>query len=94
MIDSKKIIPPQLNSKTDLNKGALGKTRKSNESLIEINQHLAFYCMKKSKNPSQNLDDSKCQSYVNSVMKNCQSLYPNLGKKLITCIKSKLKKRA
>lgn len=63
------------NPKTEILKPVLKNTQstsKADERLIEINQNLAFYCMKHRKNPAYGGDEAKCMKHVNVVMSNCQ----------------------
>ena len=69
----------QFNSKTD-------------ERLIEINQNLAFYCMKHRKKLAYGGDENKCMKYVNTIMDNCQKKHLIVNSKLLNCIQKKLKK--
>ena len=66
-------------------------TNKTDERLIEINQNLAFYCMKHRKRPAYGGDESKCMNFVNSVMEKCQKQHRIVNSKLLNCIQKKLK---
>ena len=66
---------------------------KTDERLIEINQNLAFYCMKHRKNRAYGGDESKCMRYVNTIMENCQKKHRIVNSKLLNCIQKKLKNR-
>lgn len=66
---------------------------KADERLIEINQNLAFYCMKHRKDPVYGGDEAKCMKFVNKVMSNCQKQHRIVNSKLLNCIQTKLKKR-
>lgn len=68
-------------------------TSKADERLIEINQNLAFYCMKHRKDPTYGGDEAKCMKFVNAVMSNCQKQHRIVNSKLLNCIQTKLKKR-
>lgn len=68
-------------------------TSKADERLIEINQNLAFYCMKHRNNPAYGGDEAKCMKYVNKVMSNCQKQHRIVNSKLLNCIQTKLKGR-
>ena len=65
----------------------------TDERLIEINQNLAFYCMKHRKNPAYGGDEAKCLKFVEKVQKNCQASHPVVNSKLLNCIRAGLKKR-
>ena len=83
------------NPKTEVIKPNLKTTHssaKTDERLIEINQNLAFYCMKHRNNPAYGGDEAKCMEFVNTVMKNCQKQHRIVNSKLLNCIQKKLKK--
>ena len=65
---------------------------KTDERLIEINQNLAFYCMKHRKDPRYGGDEARCMTFVNKTMSDCQKLHTNVNSKLLNCIQTKLKK--
>lgn len=67
-------------------------TSKADERLIEINQNLAFYCMKHRKSSAYGGDEAKCMKHVNTVMINCQKQHLIVNSKLLNCIQKKLKK--
>lgn len=64
---------------------------KADERLIEINQNLAFFCMKHRKNPTFKGDEAKCMSFVNKTMDACQKKHKIVNSKLLNCIQTKLK---
>lgn len=66
---------------------------KTDERLIEINQNLAFYCMKHRKDPSFGGSEAKCMKFVNKTMNNCQKIHRIVNSKLLSCIQKKLKGR-
>ena len=73
---------------------ALGNTQstsKADERLIEINQNLAFYCMKNRKNPAYGGDEARCMKHVDRVMNTCKQQHRIVNSKLLTCIQKKLK---
>lgn len=65
---------------------------KADERLIEINQNLAFYCMKHRNSRAYRGDEDQCMKYVNTVMSNCQKQHRIVNSKLLNCIQKKLKK--
>lgn len=69
------------------------KNAKVDERLIEINQNLAFYCMKHRKDSAFKDDESKCMTFVNQSMEECQKIHHSINSKLLNCIQAKLKKR-
>lgn len=64
---------------------------KTDERLIEINQNLAFYCMKNRNKPAYGGIEAKCLEYVNAVMEKCQKKHRTVNSKLLNCIQKKLK---
>lgn len=68
-------------------------TSKSDERLIEINQNLAFYCMKHRKDRAYGGDEAKCMKHVEIVMNNCQKLHQIVNSKLLNCIQKKFKNK-
>lgn len=65
-------------------------SNKMPEKLIELNQNLAFYCMKHRKNPTFNNDEKKCMDYVGKILDNCQEISAQVHSKLLACVKKKL----
>ena len=83
------------NPKTEVLKPVLKNTQstsKADERLIEINQNLAFYCMKHRKSPAYGGNEAKCMKHVNAVMGHCQKQHRIVNSKLLNCIQKKLKK--
>lgn len=64
---------------------------KVDERLIEINQNLAFYCMKNRKNPAYGGNEAKCMKHVDKVMNDCKKQYSTVNSKLLNCIQKKFK---
>ena len=64
---------------------------KADERLIEINQNLAFYCMKHRKDPRFNDDEAKCMNFVNKAMTECQKSHRIVNSQLLNCIQARLK---
>ncbi len=69
------------------------KSAPQDERLIEINQNLAFYCMKHRKDPRFGDSEERCMAFVNKSMKDCQKVHKTPNKKLLACIQTKLKRR-
>ncbi|MBC7711713.1 MAG: hypothetical protein H7177_00140 [Rhizobacter sp.] len=69
------------------------KNAKVDERLIEINQNLAFYCMKHRKDPAFGGDEARCMKFVNHTMNACQKVHRIVNSKLLSCIQTKLKSR-
>ena len=61
------------------------------ERLQEINQNLAFFCMKKRKDVVFS-NEEKCQYFTKQVLNNCEKKYPLLNSAMLSCIKKRLKK--
>lgn len=66
-------------------------TTKADERLIEINQNLAFYCMKHRKDSRYGGDEEKCMKFVNKSMSDCQKVHRIVNTKLLNCIQTKLR---
>ena len=72
------------------------KTKKQavvDERLIEINQNLAFYCMKHRKDARFGDSEERCMSFVNQALSDCQKTHKTPNAKLLNCIQTKLKRR-
>ena len=68
-------------------------TSRTDERLIEINQNLAFYCMKNRNDPRFGGDEKKCMTFVNRTMTGCQKVHRIVNSKLLNCIQTKLRKK-
>ena len=89
VVHKKKIAPPKATaSAPSIKQKAV--TPKMSEKLIELNQNLAFYCMKHRKNPTFNNDEKKCMDYVGKILDNCQETSAQVHSKLLACVKKKL----
>lgn len=66
---------------------------KVDERLVEINQNLAFYCMKHRKDSVYGGDEAKCMSFVNKTMKSCQEQHQGVNAQLLKCIQTRLKNK-
>lgn len=62
---------------------------KKDEKMIELNQNLAFYCMKHRKDNRFKNDEKKCIDYVTGILNQCQS-NNSAHSKLLSCVKKKL----
>lgn len=69
-----------------------GRSGKKSEKLIELNQNLAFYCMKHRNNPVFKNDEKKCMDHVNRVLADCQKRTPDVHAMLLSCVKKRLGK--
>ncbi len=65
---------------------------KSQERLQEINQNLAFYCMKH-RNDSAFSSEEKCLKFTQTVLNYCEKRHKIVNTVMVNCIKDKLKKR-
>jgi hypothetical protein len=68
-------------------------TGPNQERLAEINQNLAFYCMKHRKSKAFGGDEKKCMNFVNETLNNCQKSNKKADAKLLLCLNKKLKRR-
>ena len=65
---------------------------KNQERLQEINQNLAFYCMKHRKDANfQN--EEQCLAFTKKVLLNCENKHKLINTVMVNCIKDQLKKR-
>ncbi|MBY0415034.1 MAG: hypothetical protein K2Q18_12765 [Bdellovibrionales bacterium] len=78
--------PKQSNTKT------LKNSERVDERLVEINQHLAFYCMRHRSDLTFKGSEEKCMAHVENVQKSCQKKHRLVNAQLLSCIKSGLKK--
>lgn len=62
----------------------------NDDSIAELNQNLAFYCMKGSRK-SHFKNESECQNFVKSSLDLCEKNHRIVNRSLINCVKSKLK---
>lgn len=72
------------------------KTKKAapvDERFIEINQNLAFYCMKHRKDARFGDSEERCMTFVNQQLQDCQKVHKTPNAKLLNCIQAKLKRR-
>lgn len=65
----------------------------SDERLIEINQNLAFYCMKHRKDSRYGGNETVCMKFVNKTMNECQKSHRIVNSKLLKCIQTNLRKK-
>lgn len=61
----------------------------TDEHLIELNQNLAIYCMKKSR-ARKYKSEKQCQKFVKEVLLSCESVNKNKSRALVACVKKKL----
>ncbi len=64
---------------------------RNQEKLQEINQNLAFFCMKKRKDVVFS-NEEKCQAFTKKVLNDCERKHPTLNSSMLICIKEHLKK--
>ena len=67
-------------------------TTKNQERLQEINQNLAFFCMKHRKE-SAFQDEDKCLAFTKRVLLACEKKHKIINTVMVNCIKERLKKR-
>lgn len=79
-IPSPKIIPSQHLS------------AKNEERLQEINQQLAFFCMKHRKDPAFS-NEEKCLQFTKKALEACEKKHQIINSVMLNCVKERLKKR-
>lgn len=65
---------------------------KGQERLQEINQNLAFYCMKH-RNDRVFTNEGHCQQFTKNVLQDCEKKHKLINTVMVNCIKDRLKKR-
>lgn len=65
---------------------------KNQERLQEINQNLAFYCMKHRNDPAYK-NEEKCLKFTEKVLNSCQKEHRIVNAVMLSCIKGRLKNR-
>lgn len=73
--ESKKSTPPK---------------KRQSDKIIELNQNLAFYCMKHRKDPVFNNDEKKCMDHVERILNDCERRSSNNDSKTLSCVKNRL----
>lgn len=63
---------------------------KTSDKIIELNQNLAFYCMKHSKDPIFKNDEKRCMDHVERILESCQKRSSNNDSKTLSCVKNRL----
>jgi hypothetical protein len=63
------------------------------DRLVEINQNLAFYCMKHRKSRTFAGDEKKCMSYVSATLEKCQKSHKKIDSRLLGCLNKTLKRK-
>lgn len=66
---------------------------KMSDKLVELNQNLAFYCMKHRKDAVFKNDEKKCMDYVGRMLNQCQNQFPKSHSRLLACVKKKLNQK-
>ncbi len=64
-------------------------SEKESEKMVELNQNLAFYCMKHRKENRFKNNEKKCMDYVAGILNQCQN-NNSAHAKLLTCVKKRL----
>lgn len=67
-------------------------TIRNQERLQEINQNLAFFCMKH-RNERAFSDEEQCLKFTKRVLKDCEKNHKLINTVMVNCIKDRLKKR-
>lgn len=85
---------PSSSSQSQIHEAAPTKklSSKSQERLQEIQQNLAFFCMKHRNDP-QFGDEEKCLKFTNKVLKSCEKNHRLVNTVMVKCVKDRLKKR-
>jgi len=65
-------------------------TGRAQERLQEINQNLAFYCMKHRNSFSS---EGKCLQFTKHILRSCEKKHKLINTVMVNCIKDQLKKR-
>lgn len=65
---------------------------KNEERLQEINQQLAFFCMKHRKDPAF-LNEEKCLQFTKKALEACEKKHQIINSVMLNCVKQQLKKR-
>ena len=65
---------------------------KNQERLQEINQNLAFYCMKHRKDAAFSSEEN-CLNFTKRVLNDCEKKHKLINTVMVNCIKERLKKR-
>lgn len=65
---------------------------KNEERLQEINQNLAFFCMKHRQDPAFK-NEENCLAFTKKVLKSCEKKHQIINTVMVNCIKERLKKK-
>lgn len=63
----------------------------SNESLIEIQQHLSYYCMESKNLRRFNYSQNQCEAFGQRTLEACKKSTGAINKKAVDCVVKKLK---
>lgn len=83
--ETPKKVPVQLNTDANL-------SSKGQERLQEINQNLAFYCMKHRTDGTFSSEE-QCLKFTKKILKQCEKKHKLINTVMVNCIKDQLKKR-
>lgn len=83
-------IPPKTTVQSNTDTTQL--SAKNQERLQEINQNLAFFCMKHRKDHAF-LNEDQCLAFTKKVLKSCEKKHKLINTVMVNCIKDQLKKR-
>lgn len=84
-----KEVPAKKQSETTLTRQL---TTKNQERLHEINQNLAFFCMKHRKDVAFR-NEEHCLAFTKKVLMACEKKHKLINMVMVNCIKTQLKKR-
>lgn len=92
----KNIVPTPENPSKNVNAPTVSASNKlsskNQERIIEINQNLAFYCMKHRNDPVYKSEDG-CLKFTEKVLNRCQNEHQVVSAAMLSCIKTRLKNR-
>lgn len=83
--EREKVIEPQIVANSKL-------SEKNQERLQEINQNLAFFCMKH-RQDSRFKSENQCLEFTKKVLVQCEKKHNIINSVMVSCIKEQLKKR-
>lgn len=87
----RRMPPRKLRNPPTISNGIPRRFRGNSESItIEIDQNLTYFCMKHRKN-YKFTNNKTCQSHTDKIAKQCMLKYKENDRRLVRCIKDKLK---
>lgn len=83
--EKEKTIKPQIVTNSKL-------SEKNKERLQEINQNLAFFCMKH-RQDSHFQSENQCLGFTKKVLEQCEKKHKIINSVMVSCIKERLKRK-